>query len=64
MRERQSYKGRPLAKDFAVKLTLHACRAVQAVTVMEALVHGVIASFQRESDAARAQRVGAGGGCR
>lgn len=54
---RADYKGPPLAKDFAVELTLHACRAVQAVTVMEALVDGVVASFQREQHAARAERV-------
>jgi hypothetical protein len=51
------YDGPPLAENVAVTLTLHASRAVQAVTVMEALVDGVVASFQREHDAARAQRV-------
>jgi hypothetical protein len=36
---------------------LHACRAIQAVTVTEALVDGGVASLQREPDAASAERV-------
>ena len=54
---RVRHEGPPLAADFAVRLSLHACRNVQAVTVMESLVDGVVASFQRERELARAQRV-------
>src|SRR4051794_39802452 len=52
------YSGEPLAaEDFAVRVTLHTRRPLQAATVMEAIVDGVIASFQREDDARRAEHV-------
>ena len=56
---RVDYEGPPLAKDFAVKLVLHACRAIQTVTVMEALRQSVVrrvvpaGARRRESGAGR-----------
>lgn len=54
---RVSYDGPPLKQNFAVELMVHTGRALQVVTVMEAVIDGVVASFQRESDPLRARRV-------
>ena len=54
---RITHKAPPLTENFAIELTIHTGRPLQMVTVMEAIVDGVIASFQREPDPVRAQRV-------
>lgn len=51
------YEGEPLTDDFGISLTVHACRPLQVVTVMESVIDGIIASFQREPDRPRAERV-------
>lgn len=49
--------GPPIADDFGISVTLHACRPIQAVTVMESVIDGIVASFQRERDLAQAHAV-------